>query len=145
MAGARLPQLNSILLAGRVTRDGEMFFTQSGVSKCTMRIAVNRGIKDPKSGEWKEEVFFIDVVAWRELADRSKDKAKKGVPVVVEGRLTSREYEDKKSGQKRSTFEVLASRIQFLGVVEDAAAAAPAGSKSESAPADSESIEEVPF
>jgi len=64
-----------------------------------MRIAVNRGIKDPKSGEWKEEVFFIDVVAWRELADRSKDKAKKGVPVVVEGRLTSREYEDKRAAR----------------------------------------------
>lgn len=143
MTGVRLPEINSVILSGRVTRDAEMFFTPSGVGKCTMRIAVNRRVKDAKTGEWKDDVFYINVVAWRELADRSKDRAKKGVPVVVEGRLTCREYEDKKSGQKRETFEVMANRIQYLSAAEAGGASA---SKAEAAPAaESESIEEVPF
>lgn len=145
-AGVRLPELNVIVLAGRVTRDAEMFFTPSGVGKCTMRVAVNRRVKDAKSGEWKDDVFYINVVAWRELADRSKDRAKKGVPVIVEGRLTCREYEDKKSGQKRETFEVMANRIQYLSAAEGSAPTA-SGPQSEAANPESlpESIEEVPF
>ncbi|MBI3551873.1 MAG: single-stranded DNA-binding protein [Elusimicrobia bacterium] len=143
MAGVRLPEINFVLLAGRVTRDAEMFFTPSGVGKCTIRIAVNRRVKDAKSGEWKDDVFYVDVIAWRELADRSKDKAKKGVPLIVEGRLTCREYEDKKSGQKRSVFEVMANRIQYLSAAaEGAASSSGAGTKPE---AEAESIEEVPF
>ena len=142
MAGVRLPELNVILLSGRVTRDAEMFFTPSGVGKCTMRIAVNRRVKDAKSGEWKDDVFYVNVVAWRELADRSKDKAKKGVPVIVEGRLTCRDYEDKKTGQKKEVFEVMANRIQYLSAVEGSAAGA---AKAEAPAAESETIEEVPF
>jgi single-strand DNA-binding protein len=141
MSGVRLPEINFALLAGRVTRDGEIFVTQSGLSKLTVRIAVNRRVKDSKTGEWKDDAFYIDVVAWKELAERSKDKAKKGVAVIVEGRLTCREYDDK-SGQKRTVFEVMANRLQFLSQAGESSpssrAAAPAGS-------DSESIEEVPF
>jgi len=145
MAGVRLPEINFVLLSGRVTRDAEMFFTPSGVGKCTVRIAVNRRVKDAKSGEWKDDVFYVDVIAWRELADRSKDKAKKGVPLIVEGRLTCREYEDKKSGQKRSVFEVMANRIQYLSAAEGSAPAVGAGAKSEASDAEAESIEEFPF
>jgi single-strand DNA-binding protein len=132
-------------MAGRVTRDAEMFFTPSGTGKCTMRIAVNKRVKDSKTGEWKDDVFYVNVVAWKELADRSKDKAKKGVPVIVEGRLTCREYEDKKSGQKREAFEIMANRIQYLSAAGEGSAPAPSSPKSEAAEAESESIEEVPF
>ncbi len=143
MSGVRLPEINFALLAGRVTRDGEIFVTQSGLSKLTVRIAVNRRVKDSKTGEWKDDAFYIDVVAWKELAERSKDKAKKGVALIVEGRLTCREYDDK-SGQKRTVFEVMANRMQFLSQAGDAAAGS--GSAKSAAPAaDSESIEEVPF
>src|SRR5207302_6001894 len=132
-------------LSGRVTRDAEMFFTPSGVAKCTVRIAVNRRVKDAKSGEWKDDVFYVDVIAWRELADRSKDKAKKGVPLIVEGRLTCREYEDKKSGQKRSVFEVMANRIQYLSSTGDGEGGRTSAAKPEASVAESEIIEEVPF
>jgi single-strand DNA-binding protein len=144
MAGVRLPEINFVIMSGRVTRDAEMFFTQSGMGKCTIRIAVNRRVKDAKTGEWKDDAFYVNVIAWKELADRSKDKAKKGVPLIVEGRLTCREYEDKKSGQKREAFEIMANRIQYLSAAEGGSAPS-AAPKSESAESESESIEEVPF
>lgn len=143
MTGVRLPEVNVVVLSGRVTRDAELFFTQSGTAKLTVPIAVNRRVKDAKSGEWKDDAFFIDVVAWKELAERSKDKAKKGAPVVVEGRLQGRKYEDK-SGQQRSVLEVVANRMQFLAIAEksgspEAAASEPGGS------AAAPDQEEVPF
>ncbi|MBI4348429.1 MAG: single-stranded DNA-binding protein [Elusimicrobia bacterium] len=145
MTGVRLPEINVVVLSGRVTRDAELFFTQGGTAKLTVPIAVNRRVKDSKSGEWKDDTFFIDCVAWKELAERSKDKAKKGAPVVVEGRIQGRKYEDK-SGQQRSVLEVVANRMQFLAMAgERAASAAPAESGEGAAPAGSSDLEEVPF
>lgn len=143
MTGVRLPEVNVVVLSGRVTRDAELFFTQGGTAKLTVPIAVNRRVKDAKSGEWKDDTFFIDVIAWKELADRSKDKAKKGAPLVVEGRLSGRRYEDK-SGQQRTVLEVVANRLQFLALAGDRPAPAePAGEPA--SPAGSGDLEEVPF
>ena len=145
MTGVRLPEINVVVLSGRVTRDAELFFTQGGTAKLTVPIAVNRRVKDAKSGEWKDDAFFIDCIAWKELAERSKDKAKKGAPLVVEGRIQGRKYEDK-SGQQRSVLEVVANRMQFLAIAGDRAAAAPSGETGEgAAPAGSGDLEEVPF
>jgi single-strand DNA-binding protein len=144
MTGVRLPEINLVLLAGRVTRDAEIFVTQSGMTKLTVRIAVNRRVKDSKSGEWKDDVFYIDCVAWKEMAERAKDKAKKGAAVVVEGRLTARDYE--KDGQKRTVFEVMANRLQFLSSTESSESASPRGRGESMAPASGAAdIEEVPF
>ncbi len=137
--GFRPPELNVVVLSGRAVRDGDFATTPSGTARCTVRIACSRRVKDAKSGEWKDDAFFIDVVAWRELAERSKDKAKKGAALIVEGRLSGREWEDKTSGQKRSAFEIVANRIQFLSSVGGESAAKPAAAQ------DPESIEEVPF
>src|SRR5271170_4305175 len=109
--GVRLPEINAILLSGRLTRDPEVFFTQAGVAKCSFSIAVNRRMKDSKTGEWKDDVFFMPIVVWREQAGGCKDKVRQGRPVFVGGRLRGREYEDK-SGQKPSVLEVEAIRIQ---------------------------------
>jgi single-strand DNA-binding protein len=147
-AGVRFPEINLLIVSGRLVRDAEMAFTPGGAGKCAMRVAVNRRVKDSKTGEWREESFFVDVVAWRELAERSKDKAKKGIPVIVEGRLSGREYEDQKSGQKRSVFEIVANRIQFLGrpAGEDATAGPPAADgRSAGDDPEKNNPEEVPF
>lgn len=146
--GIRLPELNLVLLNGRVTRDPELFFTQGGLAKCNFSLAVNRRVKDAKSNEWKDEVFFMPIVVWREQAERCKEKLKKGSPVHVEGKIRSREYEDK-SGQKRTVIEVVATRVQFLSTVggsdssADAAKADVAGEGAETAGSDQ--LEEVPF
>lgn len=145
MTGVRLPEINVVVLSGRVTRDAELFFTQGGTAKLTVPIAVNRRVKDAKSGEWKDDVFFIDTIAWKELAERSKDKAKKGAPVVVEGRLQGRKYEDK-SGQSRTVLEVVANRMQFLAIAGERPAAAAGETGAEGgAPAGTGDLEEVPF
>ena len=89
----------------------------------------------------------MPIVVWRQAAERCKEKLRKGSPVHIEGRLRSREYEDKKVGGKRTVLEVEARRVQFL---------APSGDQ-KSTPAQAESpeqaasveasagIEEVPF
>ncbi len=149
MTGVRLPEVNVVVLSGRVTRDAELFFTQSGLAKLTVPIAVNRRVKDSKTGEWKDDAFFIDVIAWKELAERSKDKAKKGAPLVAEGRLSGRKFQDK-SGQERTVLEVTANRMQFLAISEAAAGrsagkgAGEAGGEPAAA-AGSGDLEEVPF
>lgn len=149
MAGIKLPELNQVLLTGRLTRDPEVLYTQQGTAKCWFSIAVNKNYKDKATGEWKEQVTYVPIVVWREAAERCKEKLRKGSPVHIEGRLASREFEDKKSGGKRKVLEVEARRVQFLA--SDAKASPDgAGDKSAAAAmppseADSADIEEVPF
>ncbi len=113
----RLHQLNDVKLVGRLTRDPELRFTAKGQGVCRFDLAVNRRYKDPTTGEWKDDTSFVPVVVWREAAQRCADRLKKGSPVYVEGRLKSRNWETKE-GQKRTSLEVNALRIQFLAKVE---------------------------
>ncbi|OGR84579.1 MAG: hypothetical protein A2901_05895 [Elusimicrobia bacterium RIFCSPLOWO2_01_FULL_54_10] len=112
----RLHQINDVKLVGRLTRDPELRFTAKGQGVCRFDLAVNRRYKDT-SGEWKDDTSFVPVVVWREAAQRCADRLKKGSPVYVEGRLKSRNWETKE-GQKRTSLEVNALRVQFLAKVE---------------------------
>ena len=145
MTGIRLPEQNQVILAGRLTRDPEVFFTAQGTAKCWFSIAVNQNYKDKASGEWKEQVSYIPIVVWRQAAERCKEKLRKGSPVQVEGRLKSREFEDKKSGGKRTVLEVEARRVQFLAFNEDSKSGEGRLSQEEPAAAEVSDIEEVPF
>jgi single-strand DNA-binding protein len=147
----RIPELNQILIAGRLTRDPELRFTQKGQGVCSFSLAANRRYKDPATGEWKDDTTFVSVAVWGPAAERCKEKLKKGSPVMVEGRLASSEYTDK-TGQKRKELKINARRVQSLA----SAAAAPEGGEAaphdaEEVPAetgpkgDSSGIEEVPF
>jgi single-strand DNA-binding protein len=107
----RLPSLNKVLMAGNLTQDPEVRYTQSGAAVATLRLASNRRYQS--GGEWKDDTCFIDVVVWRELAERCGDQLKKGSPVLVEGRLESRNWETK-DGQKRTTIEISAFSVQNL-------------------------------
>ena len=80
------------------------------------------------------------------MAERAQEKAKKGAALIVEGRLTSRDYEDKASGAKRTVFEVMANRIQFLSTAQEfKSASSPSGGESTAPASDAADIEEVPF
>ena len=109
----RLPSLNKILITGNLTRDPEVRYTQGGAAVVTLRIASTRRYRDTSSGEWKDDTCFIDVVAWRELAERCGNQLHKGSPVMVDGRLQSRDWETKE-GQKRTSIEINALSVQFL-------------------------------
>lgn len=133
------------MLTGRLTRDPEIMVTQNGISKCWFSLAVNRRYRDKASGEWKDDVAYVPVVAWRDAAQRCKEKLKKGSPVHVEGRLRSRKFEDKGSGSSRTVLEVEARRVQFLAAAEsgpEAPGGAPQEGEASGGDAD---IEEVPF
>ncbi len=113
MISIRLPEQNHVLLAGRLTHDPDLRFTQKGLAVCHFDIAVNRRYKDAASGEWKDDATFVPITVWGPMAERCKEKIKKGSPVHIEGRLAGSEYTDK-SGQKRRVMKVVARRVQFL-------------------------------
>ena len=116
MSDIKLVTINKVMLSGRLTRDPELRYTPSGVAVMTFSLALNRRYKD-QSGEWKEEVSFVNVVAWQKQAELASEYLKKGSAVFVEGRLQSRSWETSE-GQKRSVLEVRAERLQFLDRVK---------------------------
>lgn len=112
MSLTRLPNLNRVMIVGNLTKDPELRATTSGVPVINFRIASNRRFKD-NSGEWKEDVCYVGVVAWQKLAESCASKLKKGSAVYVEGELRSRTL-DSDDGSKRSLVEIRAHHIQFL-------------------------------
>ena len=98
---------NKVILAGNLTRDPELRFTQNGTPVCGFGLAVNRGFSK------NEEVDFFNVSAWRDLGERVANYTKKGDPILVEGKLQYRTWEAQ-DGTKRSAVDVVADNVQFL-------------------------------
>ncbi len=107
-----MASLNKVLLIGNLTKDPELRYTPNGTAVTNLRIAVNRKFKD-RSGELKEDTCFVTVTAWDKQAEICNQHLQKGRAVFVEGILQSRSWETS-DGQKRSTIDVRAERIQFL-------------------------------
>lgn len=122
MADYKMPELNSVVIAGNLTKDPIFRQTTSGTPVVNFSIASNRRFKD-KNEEWKEDVCYVGIVAWNRLADSCKDRLKKGNAVLVDGELQSRTFKTE-DGTNRTIVEIKARRIQFLnkkgvvGVVE---------------------------
>ncbi len=103
--------LNSVVLIGNLTRDPELRYTPSGVPVCTLRLAVSRNFPN-QQGE--VEADYFNVIVWRNQAEKCAEYLTKGRQVAVTGRLQSRSWEGA-DGQKRSTVEIVADRVVFLG------------------------------
>ena len=119
--------LNKAMIIGNLGRDPEMRYTQGGQAVTQFTVAVNRNYKDA-GGEWKEETEWFRVVAWGPLAERSAEYLRKGRKVYVEGRLQTRNWEDK-DGQKRYTTELIASAVTALDRAREDGAPEPAGAR----------------
>jgi len=104
--------LNKVILAGNLTRDPDMRFIPSGTAVSNLRLAVNRQYT-AKDGERKKETAFVTVVVWGKQAQNCQEHLRKGSPVLIEGRLQSRSWENSEN-EKRSTLEVVAERVHFL-------------------------------
>ena len=136
---------NKAFLIGNLTKDPELRYTPSGIPVARFTIAVNR----PSAKQEKNEVDFINIVAWRRLAEICGEYLKKGRPVFIEGRLQIREYTT--DGEKRTISEVVADGMQMLGKKEDSAGKhAPAPEAEHPGPVaeetqSTESGEEIPF
>jgi single-strand DNA-binding protein len=110
----RLPEQNSVIIVGRLTRDPELRRTGTGRAVCSFNIAISRRVKDPGNGEWKDaDPTFVPIIVWENQAERCGERLKKGLPVYVEGKLKTSKWEGS-DGIKRSRLEVVASRVQFL-------------------------------
>ena len=102
--------INRVILVGRLTKDPEYRQTQSGVSTATFTLAVNRTFKN-KNGE--READFINVVVFRQQANNVSKYLSKGSLAGVDGRIQSRNYENKE-GQRVFVTEVVADSVQFM-------------------------------
>lgn len=118
MSDLRMPDLNKVFVAGRLTRDPELKYTGSGKPFCKLGVANSRYYKD-KNGERQEETTFVDVTAWGPQAEWIGERLKKGRPVIIEGRLRTSEWEDRTTGQKRSKLDVDAVRVTPLDWDDD--------------------------
>ena len=102
--------MNKVILVGRLARDPEVKYTQTGKAVATFAIAVNR-FGGGKDGQ--KDADFIPIVAWEKLAEISGNNLSKGQRVLIEGRMQVRQYETN-DGQKRTIAEVIAQNIEFL-------------------------------
>lgn len=105
---------NKVILMGNLTRDPETRAIPSGQNVTNFSLAVNRTWKN-QDGETQEAVNFIDCVAWGRTGETIAQYMQKGRPILVEGRLEQRSWEDKESGQKRSKIEVTVESFNFVG------------------------------
>lgn len=102
--------MNKVFLIWNLTRDPEMRSTQSGVVVCNFTIAVNRRFKNA-NGE--QETDFLNVIAWRQLAELCGKYLAKGRKVAVTGSIQTRTYEAK-DGSKRTAWDIVADEVEFL-------------------------------
>ena len=126
--------MNKILLTGRLTKDPELRYTQSGHAVASFTLAVNRRFAN-QSGE--READFINCVAWNKSAEFVANYFKKGQQMALEGRLMVSSY-DGNDGQRHWKTEVVAEQIEFVGGKKDDSnsnsAAGASGGSGDSAP-----------
>ncbi|MFH0974754.1 MAG: single-stranded DNA-binding protein [Spirochaetota bacterium] len=104
--------LNRITLIGRLTRDPELKYIQSGTAVANFSIANNR-IYTTNNGEKKEEVSYFDCIAWGKLGEIVSEYCQKGRRIAIEGRLQQRRWDDQE-GNKKSKIEIVTDNVQFL-------------------------------
>lgn len=108
-----MPDLNKVMLMGRLTADPELRTIGSGTSVTELRMAVNKRYKD-KNGEQQEETLFADVTLWAKSAEIACQYLAKGSNVYVEGSLKLETWDDKNTGEKRSKMKIVGENFQFL-------------------------------
>ena len=100
--------MNKVILAGRLTKDPEVRYTQTGVAVASFTLAVNRRFSKEKVAD------FIPIVVWDKIAEIVGNNLVKGSQVLIEGRIQIRSY-DAQDGSKRYVTEVIAQELEFMG------------------------------
>jgi single-strand DNA-binding protein len=145
--------LNKAIVIGNLTRDPELRALPSGIKVCTFSLATNRVWKD-KNGTRQESADYHNVVVFGRQAETVAQYMKKGSSILVEGRMQTRSWDDKNSGEKRYRTEIVADRTQFgakgsgqSGGGTKAPTAAPANDEMDSIEYPEEDInpEDIPF
>lgn len=117
MTNLKLPEVNTVCVAGNLTKDPTFSTTNRNASVINFHIAVNRSFKT-SDNKRKEDVCYVGVVAWNKLAESCKQRLRKGSPVMVEGMLQSKTFEISES-PNLTIVEIKAKKIQFLNKLSE--------------------------
>jgi single-strand DNA-binding protein len=117
--------VNRVILVGRLGRDPETRYTGSGQAVANFSLATDESYKD-RNGERQKRTEWHKIVVWGKQAEIAQQYLKKGSLIFIEGRIQSREWQDKE-GQKRTSFEIVANNFRMLGGRAEGAAAAAGG------------------
>ncbi|MBP9712013.1 MAG: single-stranded DNA-binding protein [Candidatus Pacebacteria bacterium] len=104
--------LNKAIVIGNLTRDPELRSLPTGIKVCTFSLATNRVWKD-KNGAKQESADYHNIVVFGRQAETVAQYMKKGNSILVEGRMQTRSWDDKTSGEKKYRTEIVADRTQF--------------------------------
>ncbi|RDI48709.1 single-stranded DNA-binding protein [Aquicella lusitana] len=106
--------VNKVILIGNLGRDPEIRYTPSGLAVANITIATSEVWKDKQSGENQERTEWHRIVLYQRLAEIVGEYLRKGSKVFIEGRLQTRKWQDKNTGQDRYTTEIVADSLQML-------------------------------
>lgn len=117
--------VNRVTLVGRLGKDPETRYTSGGQAVCNFSVATDETYKD-RAGQRQKRTEWHRIVMWGKLAEIAQQYLKKGALVYLEGRIQSRQWEDKRDGQKKTAFEIVADTMKMLGGRGEGAAAGAA-------------------
>lgn len=106
--------VNKVLLLGNVGKDPEIRTTPGGMTVATFSLATADRAKDPQ-GNWTDKTEWHNLVAFQRTAEIVRDYVKKGSQIFVEGKIQTRSWDDKESGQKKYRTEILINELSLLG------------------------------
>lgn len=110
-----MASVNKVILIGNLGRDPEMRYTPDGAAICNLSIATTSSWRDRSSGERREETEWHRVSLFGRVAEVAGEYLRKGRPVYIEGRLRTRKWQDKETGQDRYSTEIVGDQMQMLG------------------------------
>jgi single-strand DNA-binding protein len=115
--------VNKVILIGNLGKDPELRFTPNNVPVASFTVATNERYKD-KDGNWQDRTEWHNIVAWQRTAEIANEYLKKGRQVYLEGRLQTRSWDDKQTGEKKYRTEIVVSDLVLLGGAREGDAAA---------------------
>jgi single-strand DNA-binding protein len=139
--------INKVILVGNVGKDPDVRYLDNGVVKCTFSLATSESYKN-KAGEKVTNTEWHNIVIWRELAKAAEAYVKKGAQLYIEGKISTRSYQDKDGIQRRIT-EITADTFQLLGRKQEGQSSGEHDEKPKSEPAPPEETsadaDDLPF
>jgi single-strand DNA-binding protein len=105
--------VNKVFLLGRLGKDPEMRATQGGMTIASFTLATSDRAKDAQ-GNWQDKTEWHNLVAFQRTAEIVRDYCKKGSQIFVEGKIQTRSWDDKESGQKKYRTEILVNELSLL-------------------------------
>lgn len=106
--------INRVNISGKLTRDPEVRTSASGSAIMHFGVAVNDRAKNPRTGEWEDRPNFIDCTMFGTRAESVSRFLGKGTKVCIEGKLRWSQWDDRKTGEKRSKVEVIVDEIELM-------------------------------